>query len=198
MTGLLYALPNTQLTRRLQKEGRLHAGHDRVASDDDADQCTSGLNFDTIRPRARVLADYQAVLDTIYEPSAYFSRVRRVGRQLDCSKKQLRMPVRHIWRDVRSFARMIWRMGIKDAEVRSHWWRTTADAVVHNPRALRYVGAMMALYLHMGPFARFVSRKLVADIGALDHPSETRSRTMSIGLARRTGRPAVVHGLHDK
>ena len=28
MVGLLYALPNTQLTRRLAKEGRLHDGHD--------------------------------------------------------------------------------------------------------------------------------------------------------------------------
>jgi len=28
MVGLLYALPGTQLTRRLTKEGRLHKGHD--------------------------------------------------------------------------------------------------------------------------------------------------------------------------
>ena len=28
MVGLLYALPNTQLTRRLAREGRLHANHD--------------------------------------------------------------------------------------------------------------------------------------------------------------------------
>ena len=27
-SGLLYALPGTQLTRRLEKEGRLHKGHD--------------------------------------------------------------------------------------------------------------------------------------------------------------------------
>ena len=31
MVGLLYALPNTQLTRRLANEGRLHLGHDVAA-----------------------------------------------------------------------------------------------------------------------------------------------------------------------
>jgi radical SAM superfamily enzyme YgiQ (UPF0313 family) len=46
MVGLLYALPNTQLTRRLAKEGRLHLGHD-VAAATGGDQCTTGLNFDT-------------------------------------------------------------------------------------------------------------------------------------------------------
>ena len=34
MVGLLYALPDTQLTRRLEKEGRLHANHDRMAEED--------------------------------------------------------------------------------------------------------------------------------------------------------------------
>ena len=33
MVGLLYALPNTQLTRRLEREGRLHAGP-RYGADD--------------------------------------------------------------------------------------------------------------------------------------------------------------------
>src|SRR5689334_7446464 len=43
MVGLLYALPNTQLTRRLASEGRLHA---ELLLDPAAgmDQCTQGLN----------------------------------------------------------------------------------------------------------------------------------------------------------
>ena len=170
MAGLLYALPNTQLTRRLRREGRLHPDHDRVNREDDTDQCTSGLNFDTIRPRARILADYRTVLDAIYAPAAYFGRVRRVGRQLDCSRKRLRMPPRHLWRDLRSFGRMAWRMGVTDPAVRGHWWRTIVDCAWHNPRALRYVGAMIALYLHLGPFARFVSSRLAIQIKEIDDP----------------------------
>ena len=49
MVGLLYALPNTQLTRRLTKEGRLHPPPEFASSR--ADQCTLGLNYDTLRPR---------------------------------------------------------------------------------------------------------------------------------------------------
>ena len=63
MVGLLYALPNTQLTRRLVKEGRLHANHD-IAATTGGDQCTTGLNFDTLRPLRDVLRDYKSVLQT--------------------------------------------------------------------------------------------------------------------------------------
>jgi Domain of unknown function (DUF4070) len=62
MVGLLYALPNTQLTRRLEKEGRLHP-HPERQPPGSADQCTMGLNFETLRPRREILADYKRVLE---------------------------------------------------------------------------------------------------------------------------------------
>ncbi len=61
MIGLLYALPNTQLTRRLAREGRLHLDHDISATTSGGDQCTAGLNFDTLRP-LRDLQDYRRIL----------------------------------------------------------------------------------------------------------------------------------------
>ena len=57
MVGLLYALPNTQLTRRLAKEGRLHPDHD-IANGKGADQFLSGLNFDSTRPPRDVLTGF--------------------------------------------------------------------------------------------------------------------------------------------
>ena len=60
MVGLLYALPNTQLTRRLQREGRLYVEHD--VEDGLGDQCTTGLIFITQRPRQELLADYREVV----------------------------------------------------------------------------------------------------------------------------------------
>ena len=168
MVGLLYALPNTQLSRRLEAEGRLFPDHDIVPSDEDADQCTSGLNFETGRPRAHALEDYKSVLEAVYEPRAYFRRVRRVGRELDCSKRRFRQPARLALRDLRSFLRMAWRMGLRDGAVRRHWWGAMLDCLVHNPRAIRYVGAMAALYLHMGPFARYVAGGLDRKIEALE------------------------------
>ena len=49
MVGLLTALPNTQLTRRLAREGRLLP----FRAGSGGDQCTSGLNFVTARRRRR-------------------------------------------------------------------------------------------------------------------------------------------------
>ena len=43
MVGLLYALPNTRLTRRLAKEGRLHANHD-IAATTGGDQSTTATS----------------------------------------------------------------------------------------------------------------------------------------------------------
>ena len=47
------------------------------------DQCTNGLNFHTLRPRRDVLADYKAIVQRIYQPAAYYGRVRAVARSLD-------------------------------------------------------------------------------------------------------------------
>ena len=74
MVGLLYALPNTQLTRRLEAEGRLLPLPPSISGD----QCTTGLNFVTMRPRRDILADYRAILAAVYEPGAYFRRLRTV------------------------------------------------------------------------------------------------------------------------
>src|SRR5256885_5505591 len=48
------------------------------------DQCILGLNFETLRPRRDVLADYKSVIDRIYTPQAYFGRVTRAAQKLDC------------------------------------------------------------------------------------------------------------------
>jgi hypothetical protein len=45
--GLLFALPNTQLTRRLAREGRLHANSE-ILPKGTGDQMATGSNFETI------------------------------------------------------------------------------------------------------------------------------------------------------
>src|SRR5260370_34533052 len=79
MVGLLYALPGTQLTRRLAKEGRLHKGHDLMKVEQAGDQCTLGCNFDTKRPLRDILVDYKAVLGHVFCPTAYAGRASRLG-----------------------------------------------------------------------------------------------------------------------
>jgi radical SAM superfamily enzyme YgiQ (UPF0313 family) len=155
MVGLLLALPNTQLTRRLMREGRLHPNHD-VPLDEESDQCTVGLNFDTTRPRNEILRDCKDIVESIYAPTAYFSRVREVGLLLDCSTQKNPYP---LGKNLRELAAIIWRL-TRTRGVARHFWRATVDCAVRNPTAVRSVIKMSALYLHFGPFSKYVSEAL--------------------------------------
>jgi len=159
MVGLLYALPGTRLAQRLQAEGRLQSDAHAVLADD-ADQCTSGLNYATLRPRADVLRDYREVLARIYAPAAYFGRARRTGRQLDRSASRLRQPFGHVLRELRAFGRMAWRLGVRDPDVRVEWWKSVGDALLHNPAALKIVVSFAALYVHLGPYSAELVKRL--------------------------------------
>ena len=163
MVGLLYALPNTQLARRLCAEGRLHTGFDRMTSDE-SDQCTSGLNFVTLRPREEILTDYRTVWQRVYHPTAFFGRVRRMARDLNLDRPSMRSPLRAIGRDLRSFLRISLQMGARDRQTRSHYWKALWDCLVHNPRAMRTVVSFAALYLHVRPFAQYLERRLHGQI----------------------------------
>jgi radical SAM superfamily enzyme YgiQ (UPF0313 family) len=158
MVGLLYALPNTQLSRRLLAEGRLHADSD-VQEQDDADQCTSGLNFETRRPREEVLRDYHTVLKNIYEPRAFFGRVKRMVRELDMKGHRLNLPPRLILRDLKSFGRISARL-LRDPETRGPYLDALGDALRHNPLGAKATVSMAALYLHLKPFSRFMLERI--------------------------------------
>lgn len=166
MVGLLFALPTTQLTRRLEKEGRLHENFD-VSPDDAACQTVAGLNFETLRPRLQILGDFRNIVDESYRPANYFGRVRRFGRMMDCSKKKLRLPLIKQLKDLRGFARLIYKAGIK-APYRREFWYTLYDCLMHNPKAIRYVVALAALYLHFGEFKHHIVNAISKEIDRVE------------------------------
>ena len=156
MISLLYALPNTQLTKRLAKEGRLHADHDKIGDDRKTDQCTAGLNFDTLRPRHEVLGDFRTVVDHIYRPEAYFDRVRRTVDLLDCSGVNGALHPTTMGRELIFFARFLWNLTVRHPAVRGPVWRLVADILWRKPRALKAAVSMAGMYVHLGPFSRTV------------------------------------------
>lgn len=167
MVGLLTALPNTQLTRRLEKEGRFFGAN----WSGEGDQCTGGLNFTTRRPRREIWSDYRAVLENVYEPAAFFERVRRVGRAMRrpaLSGPQRAVPqrksrvaaLRGRLKDYRALGRVMWRMTVRRPDLRRHFWRTFLDCAKANPAALDYVVTLMVVYLHLGTFAQSVIAEL--------------------------------------
>ena len=174
MIGLLYALPGTQLTRRLAKEGRLHKGHDLMNVEQAGDQCTLGCNFDTKRPLRDVLADYKAVLEHVFSPTAYAGRMLRLAVMLDRSDRRRDLPDG----DVRK------RLGGIDSvhkimralpEVREPFWKTFVEVAKTNPGALRYIVMLMALYMHLGPFSKRVISEIDRRIDELDDMPPVRA-----------------------
>ena len=158
MAGLLTALPTTQLTKRLAAAGRLPENFD-VAPEGEGDQCTGGLNFVPCRPRAEILKDYLKVVETIYTPEAYFERVLKVGESLDSTRRRFKQPLWHRLRELKGFFRMILRLGLR-GPTRSPFWRTFLRALWRNPKSIRYTGSLAALYLHFGPFAKYVAGRI--------------------------------------
>jgi hypothetical protein len=157
MVGLLSALPNTQLTKRLEREGRLHPGYDNWTGDDrKTDQCTGGLNFDTLRPRHEILREYRAIVDHIYNVDAYFERMRSLIDRLDCSgvNGSLHWPVLGV--ALRRLTRLLWNITVRPTELRGPLWRLIAYMLRHNPRALKAGLYTAAFYAHLGPYARTV------------------------------------------
>lgn len=162
MVGLLFALPNTQLTRRLKKEGRLREGSE-VVSSDAGDQCLTGLNFDTKRPKFDILSDYHRIIEKAYQPKSFFDRVLSFIKMMDCSKKQLRIPAKQRFWDLVVFCRAVWALGIK-ADYRAEFWRVFFYTLLRNPLALRYSIALMGLYLHFFSFSKLILARIESEI----------------------------------
>jgi radical SAM superfamily enzyme YgiQ (UPF0313 family) len=174
MVGLLFALPGTRLARRLSAESRLPARAQEYG-EDEADQCTSGINFHPLRPRVDVLRDYREVLDRIYAPAAYFDRALRAALSLDRSAHRLRPSLRHVLRGLRGFARMAWRQGVRDPRLRAFWWPQVLRCAWHNPGAVPILLSFSALYLHLGPYARQAVERLDREIAAADTAAADRA-----------------------
>ncbi|MBK7859682.1 MAG: B12-binding domain-containing radical SAM protein [Archangiaceae bacterium] len=134
----LHALPNTQLSRRLEREGRLfREGVIALDEQDRTDTATTGLNFVTSRPRAKVLADLAGVLERLYLPEVHEERLRRITRQL-VTAHQHRPSWRKLLKLSGALVQIIRRVGL-DREAAPHFWRSVARAALTNPGALEIV-----------------------------------------------------------
>jgi len=182
MVGLLYALPNTQLTRRLAREGRLHADHD-IAATTGGDQCTTGLNFDTLRPLRDILMDYRRVLERIYDPAAYAARLDRLVELLDRSGRPRDLPDGDR-RGKLSALDTMQRIVTAIPQAREPFWRTFMSCAKRNPAAARVIVSLLILYLHLGPFSRQVIAAIDRRIAAIDDEAPADAGALAVtGMA---------------
>ena len=166
IVGLLWALPNTQLSRRLAREGRLQV-HAEFMPKGSNDQVASGLNFETKRPRIDLLRDLRHVLATIYTPEAYCGRIDRLVSLLDCSDRHREMPKGDIRAKIGT-VNIVQEILRRMPQHRDRFWRTFTNCLNNNPGALRAVVTLMGFYLHIGPYTRYAIAQLDEQIEALE------------------------------
>lgn len=131
MVGLLNALPDTQLWRRLKSEGRLVA-------ESNGDNTSYSLNFAPKMNPARLIAGYRSLMQTIYNPGQYYQRA------LECLKRvpEQESPQRYggIGYRVAALMRILLRLGIRDRARREFWrflWRVATQKREKLEEALR-------------------------------------------------------------
>jgi radical SAM superfamily enzyme YgiQ (UPF0313 family) len=121
MVGLLNALPDTQLWKRLDREGRLlgeASGNNTV--------CT--FNFKTRLDPAYLVRGYQRIMQTIYGPREYYARVLdslgRTSRPRTVSTYTYSVPA-----GIAALMRISFKLGLIDRE-RKEFWRFFVQALI--------------------------------------------------------------------
>ncbi len=120
MVGLLNALPDTQLWKRLEREGRLlgeASGNNTV--------CT--FNFKTRMDPAFLVQGYQTIMRTIYSPREYYQRVLDSMRR---TAQQFSEPQHYgLVRGFMTLTRILFKLGVVDS-ARWEFWRFFSKAIV--------------------------------------------------------------------
>jgi len=166
MVGTLYALPDTQLARRLKNEGRLFQDVTRINNSSmEIDQMTSGLNFLTIRPRADILRDYTSILSNIYNPENYYKRLTHLGLTLKPGYRHKPGTLKKI-RLLGSFFKVCGKAGF-NSRTGILYWKLLFTILLKNPKALESVVGFAAMYMHLAKHARFIIELTHAKIEAI-------------------------------
>jgi radical SAM superfamily enzyme YgiQ (UPF0313 family) len=138
MVGLLTALPDTQLWRRLEKEGRL-------LEESSGNNTEASLNFIPRMDTTILIEGYKSILRTIYSPAEYYRRA------LDCLSHLRRdepEPRRtRITADVLAFLRVLLALGVRDP-ARREFWRYLRRAVTHHRENFAHAITLAAMGYH--------------------------------------------------
>lgn len=136
MVGVLTALPDTQLWRRLEREGRL-----RHSSDGDQ---FGRPNFEPVMDEAVLLEGYENLMRALYTPEAYYERVQKFVDHAPKTPGSRKIT----WRDVKTGVRTAIQVGIKGS-ARRQFWRVGARAALRTPHTFAWFVAHAVQGEHM-------------------------------------------------
>ena len=139
MVGLLTALPNTQLWRRLSGEGRL-------LGESAGNNTHSELNFIPRMDSLRLVEGYKSILRSIYDTREYYDRalecLKRVSQHGPKSQRR-----NSLMRDVSSLARIMMKLGVRDRD-RLEFWRFMTQTLAHHRGAFADSMRLAAMGYH--------------------------------------------------
>ncbi len=180
----LHALPNTQLSRRLAREGRLFGGGIPVHDEDRTDTATTGLNFVTERPRTEILEDLARVLEQLYDPDNHYARTKLIARQLKPNHRHRPGAVKTL-QLARTFVRIARTIGLEPS-TRRHFWTALARTLLTNPQAVEMVVGQAVFQSNYALQAQSYVRALREQIADVHRVGEA-----AYNAARLTPRGAV-------
>jgi radical SAM superfamily enzyme YgiQ (UPF0313 family) len=138
MVGLLTALPDTQLWRRLEKEGRLID----VSTGNNTD-CS--VNFVPKMEINRLVDGYKSIMRNIYNPQEYYKRALDCLSRFHASRIEPRKV--NVLTDLKALTRIIVKLGIRDSERRA-FWNYLGSVIRHYPRNISHGLTLAAMGYH--------------------------------------------------
>ncbi len=154
MAGVVYPLPGTQLSKRLDREGRLFPKARYDIGENARDQISAGLQFRPQRPPRDVIRDLVRVMHHSFDPEQYFKRCADVATRLNTIP--VMVPGWYIFfRNLRTFARLCVKM-TRMKSTRRPFWKALWRVVTRNPSGIEALATLSVLYVHfesMMPYA---------------------------------------------
>ena len=122
MVGLLTALPDTQLWRRLEREGRL-------LLESTGNNTDGSLNFVPKMDATRLIEGYKSLMRTIYSPSEYYQRALNCLERVVAGAPDARR--NRVASDLVTLSRIVLALGVRD-RARGEFWRYLRCAITRH------------------------------------------------------------------
>jgi len=126
MVGLLNALPETQLFKRLHSSGRILKAPSTGNNTDFTINFIPKMNPDTL------ITGYKRVLNSIFSPENYYSRIKV---HLTEYRKSSKSPALPLSVQFRALSRVIWKLGIQE-KGKHHFWKFFIWTTLRRPKML--------------------------------------------------------------
>jgi radical SAM superfamily enzyme YgiQ (UPF0313 family) len=136
MVGLLTALPQTRLYKRLQGEGR-------IVAESSGNNTQAALNFTPRLDRGFLESGYKGLMMRLYEPRVYYRRIRTFLQEYRPPNQRMDLSRR----DLLAVLKSLWLLGVRQTG-RALYWRLLGSTLLRRPRQFRHAVELAILGHH--------------------------------------------------